>query len=166
VPLDDVLPEYDVRSRHVREIGATPETALAAALGVPIVSDALVAALFRVRGLPTGGTIETFLRSAGFSELERTPTRLVIGAVGRPWTPLGALRPWAATAVPGYVRMAFELAADPEGEARSLLRTETRVASGDARSRRAFRRYWLVVGPFSGFIRQRWLAAAARTVEQ
>lgn len=166
MPLDDVLPEYDVRSRHEREIAAPPETAFAAALGVPITSDALVAALFRVRGLPTGGTIETFLRSAGFAELERTPTRFVIGAVGRPWTPLGGLRPWAPAAVPGQVRMALELAAEPQGEARSLLRTETRVAAGDARSRRAFRRYWLVVGPFSGFIRQRWLAAAARTVEQ
>jgi hypothetical protein len=34
----------------------------------------------------------------------------------------------------------------------------------DAPSRRAFRRYWHVVGPFSGFIRTRWLAAAERAL--
>jgi hypothetical protein len=61
--------------------------------------------------------------------------------------------------------MALELAAEPEREGQSLLRTETRVEAGDPRSRRAFRRYWFVVGPFSGFIRQRWLGAAARVVE-
>ena len=34
----------------------------------------------------------------------------------------------------------------------------------DDRSRRAFRRYWLVVGPFSGVIRRRWLAATERAL--
>jgi hypothetical protein len=29
-------------------------------------------------------------------------------------------------------------------------------------ARRSFRRYWLVVGPFSALIRRRWLAAIAR----
>lgn len=163
--LDDVLPEYDVRSQHAHEVAAPPETALAAALGIPVARDALVAALFRVRGLPTGGTMETFFRAAGFSELERTPTRVVLGAAGQPWTRRGGLRPWGAAGA-GQVRMAFELAAEPVGEGRSLLRTETRVTALDAGARRAFRRYWLVVGPFSGLTRRRWLAAAARVVER
>jgi hypothetical protein len=46
----------------------------------------------------------------------------------------------------------------------SILGTETRVAAMDAKSRRAFRRYWLAVGPFSALIRRRWLAAAERAL--
>jgi hypothetical protein len=47
-------------------------------------------------------------------------------------------------------------------DGRALLYTETRVAAMDDRARRAFRRYWLVVGPFSGLVRRRWLAGAER----
>jgi hypothetical protein len=32
----------------------------------------------------------------------------------------------------------------------------------DDDARRAFRRYWFLVRPFSGLIRRRWLAAVAR----
>jgi hypothetical protein len=35
----------------------------------------------------------------------------------------------------------------------------------DDRARRAFRRYWLVVGPFSGLIRRRWLRAVEAAIE-
>jgi len=37
--------------------------------------------------------------------------------------------------------------------------TETRVMLTEERSRRAFGRYWLLIRPFSGLIRRRWLAA-------
>jgi len=40
------------------------------------------------------------------------------------------------------------------------------VRAMDARARRAFRLYWLAIGPFSALIRRRWLRAiqtAART---
>jgi hypothetical protein len=41
-----------------------------------------------------------------------------------------------------------------------VLSTETRVQAVDDAALRAFRRYWRVVGPFSGLIRRRWLRAA------
>jgi hypothetical protein len=47
----------------------------------------------------------------------------------------------------------------------SLLATETRVQALDGASRRAFRRYWLAVGPFSALVRRRWLAAAAGALQ-
>lgn len=49
-----------------------------------------------------------------------------------------------------------------EGE----LTTETRVLLTDERSRRAFGRYWLLIRPFSGLIRRRWLAAIVRRANQ
>jgi len=59
------------------------------------------------------------------------------------------------------VRMAAAFRAEPAaGGAR--VSTETRVAAVDAEARRAFRRYWLVVGPFSALIRGRWLAAVRK----
>ena len=150
MPLDELLPDADVVTSHERLVTASPETAFAAALGIPVAPDRLTGALFRVRGLPGGGSLEGAMRALGFAELERTPTRLVIGAAGTPWRPRGRLVRWDAYG-PGQVRMALELAAEAAGEGRTLLRTETRVAAADAPARRAFRRYWL--------------AAAARTAE-
>jgi hypothetical protein len=164
VPLDELLPDADVVTSHERLVAAPPELAFAAALGVPVAPDRLTVALFRARGLPRGGNVEGALRGLGFAELERTPTRLVLGAAGRPWSPRSRLVRWQSYG-PGQVRMALELVAEPAGEGRSRLRTETRVGAADAAARRAFRRYWLAVGPFSSLVRRRWLAAAARAVE-
>jgi hypothetical protein len=149
-----------MRECHEARINAPAETALAAALGVPVAPDPLIRTLFRLRGLPTGGTLETIIRGLGFVELERSPTRFVLGAAGRPWTPRGGLTAWDR-AGPGQVRMAFALWAEPAGEG-AVLATETRVqALGDS-ARRAFRRYWFAVGPFSALVRRRWLRAAAK----
>ena len=45
------------------------------------------------------------------------------------------------------------------------LTTETRVWLTDASARRGFATYWLLIRPFSGLIRRRWLAAAVRRAE-
>src|SRR6059058_3196826 len=106
--LDDLLPEYDVRERHERRVPATPELAVATALGIPVAPDALVRTLFRLRGLPGGGSIHGAMRALGFGELVREPDCVVIGAAGRPWTPRGGLAPFDK-AGPGQVRMALEI---------------------------------------------------------
>jgi hypothetical protein len=59
--------------------------------------------------------------------------------------------------------MAMDLRAEPLPGGCSLLVTETRVAAVDEHARRAFLRYWRLVGPFSRLIRRRWLAAIARS---
>jgi hypothetical protein len=158
--LDDWLPEFDVREFHATPIAADPETAFAAALGIPVAPDALVRMLFRLRGLSRGGTIESMFRGTGFSELDRGPAHVVLGAAGRPWSPRAGLTAWDR-AGEGQVRMAVALWAEPAGDG-AVLATETRVAALGEGARRAFRRYWLVVGPFSALIRRRWLHAAAK----
>jgi hypothetical protein len=161
--LDEVLPAYDVRERHERRVAATPELAVQVALGIPVAPDGLVRMLFRLRGLSRGGSVYGAMRATGFAELVYEPDCIVIGAAGRPWTPRGGLVAFDK-AGPGQVRMALEIAATPVGENESLLVTETRVAAMDAAARRAFRCYWLAVGPFSGLVRRRWLAAAERAL--
>ena len=89
-PLDRWLPEFDVHELHEIHVAATAETAFAAALGIPVAPDALVRTLFRLRGLPTGGSLEGAMRAIGFVELERSPTSLVLGGAGRPWSPLAS----------------------------------------------------------------------------
>lgn len=60
-------------------------------------------------------------------------------------------------AEPGYAKMALNFAFDGD-----TLSTETRVLLTDEASRRAFRRYWLVIRPFSGLIRRLWLRGIDR----
>jgi hypothetical protein len=130
--LDEFLPGYDVRERHKRRVPGPPELAVAAALGTPVAPDALVRTLFRLRGLPGGGSVHGALRAIGLKPLVEEPE--------------------------------CDITATAAGEGMSILATETRVAAMDAEARRAFRRYWLAVGPFSALIRRRWLAAAERAL--
>ena len=156
------MPQYDVRERHERRVPADPETAVAAALGIPIAPDGLVRALFRLRGVPRGGSVHGALRGLGFSPLTEEPACVVVGAAARPWSPRSRPGPFDR-AGSGQVRVAVSIEATAVAGG-SLLATETRVAAVDAAARRAFRRYWLVVGPFSALIRRRWLAAAERAL--
>lgn len=160
--LDELLPDWDARERHECTVSASPEDAVAAALGIPVAPDAIVRALFRVRGLPRGGSVQGALRAIGLKPLVDEPACVVLGAAGRPWSPRSRLAAFE-TAGPGQVRMAVEISARP-AEGGSMLATETRVAAMDPRSRRAFGAYWLAVGPFSALVRRRWLAAVQRAL--
>jgi hypothetical protein len=139
--LDDWLPQYEHREVHERFVDADPETSLNAALGAPAEPDWIVAALFRLRGLDGGGkSIAELFAPPWAEQLQRTDVSFV-----------------ARLAEPAGLDIVFDLRARPN-EGGSILSTETRVAGGDLR----FRIYWLVVRPFSGLIRRRWLIAAAR----
>lgn len=121
----------------------------------------------RLRLSPDRPVLDDMAR-LGFTVLGRTDDELVAAAVGRPWAPGGVPAPRLADqldpveffvdfSVPGWAKMILNFRADA-GE----LTTETRVLLTDDGSRRAFRRYWLVIRPFSGVIRRRWLAAIVR----
>ena len=157
------MPEWDVRERHTRLVPASPKDAVAAAIGIPFTPDGIVRTLFRVRGLPGGGSMHGALRALGFEQLVCEDACVVLGASGRPWSPRS--RPGRFSAAgPGQIRVALEISATGS-EGGAFLFTETRVQALDARARRAFRRYWLVVGPFSALVRKRWLAAAERALQ-
>jgi hypothetical protein len=157
--LDDWLPRFDVRDYHERAVEGDPAQAFAAFLETPAGCDRLTRALFSLRGLRGGNEpLGRVFAGLGFDVLERTDTSLVVGTTGRPWRPRGSLGSFGEDR-PGTVRLAADLRARP-----GFLSTETRVQALDADARRAFRRYWLVVGPFSALIRRRWLLAASRAI--
>jgi hypothetical protein len=149
--IDDVLPHYDAHELH----SVAYVRSLDDALATPVAADPFVRLLFRLRGLPTGGTIAELFARMRFTELARTENEAVFGASGTPWRPGGGIRAFAG-ARPGTVRVAVNFLI--EG---SRLSTETRIEAVDDAARRAFLRYWRIVGPFSAVIRRRWLKQIA-----
>jgi len=161
--IDHLLPEWDANEVHAVVLDATPERALAAALAAPAAPDAIVRLLLRLRGLPRGGTIEELLLGMGFEPLAREPDEVVFGATGKPWQPGGGIGPFTP-ASPGTVRIVVNFHVEPLPESGTRLSTETRISGVDDEARRAFRRYWRAVGPFSALIRRRWLAGVSASV--
>jgi hypothetical protein len=148
--LDRVLPRWDAREFH-----STPSTrSLEQVLATPVAADPVVRALFRLRGIRTGGTLRE-LAGGRFDVLARDEEEVVLGASGTPWRPTRGLSPFAAAA-PGAVQVAVSFRADG-----AVVSTETRVLAVDEAARRAFLRYWRVVGPFSALVRRRWLRLMA-----
>jgi hypothetical protein len=165
VSLADALPVYHHSERHAIRVAASPERALAAAREALLEDVPLVRALFRLRGLraaPSGPVWEALL-AEGFQPF-RDDTLVLIG---KPWSPRGGLRrvdDFVAFAEPGWAKMAMDLRAVPDGDG-ARLETETRVFLTDRFARRRFGAYWLVIRPFSGFVRRSWLRAAKRRAE-
>jgi len=102
----------------------------------------------------------------GFMGLDERPgEELVVGAIGRFWSPVGnkprRVEDFAGFAEPGYAKAALNFSVRPEGDG-SRITTETRIAGTDAAAARKFRRYWLLIRPGSGAIRRSWLKAIRR----
>jgi hypothetical protein len=90
-----------------------------------------------------------------------TGREIVLGAVTRPWEANLTFRPvpsdeFACFSKPDYEKIVWTIRADPIDASHSVFRTETRVATTDAASRRRFRRYWSLVSP--GIVIIRWIA--------
>ncbi len=159
--LDEVLPAWDFRERHAVAVDAPPERVLEAVRAVTPGEMSLVRILFRLRGLPAAKDQPVYEQlKRGFRTLAEEPGReLVLGSVGQPWRLRGGSSPRAdfvSFAEPGYAKMALNFRFED-----GTLSTETRVLLTDPASRRAFRRYWLFVRPWSGLVRRSWLRAAA-----
>lgn len=123
--------------------------------------------VFRLRGMRGSSSVSVFERlPPTFSILAEEPTReLVAGGIGKPWRLRGGGVPrvddFRGFVEPGFAKMAMNFRL--EGR---TLSTETRVFLTDETARRAFRRYWLVIRPFSGLIRRVWLRAIKRHAER
>jgi hypothetical protein len=182
VLIDRFLPHAEVRSRHEVTVRATAGRTWAAARSLELGRSPLVKVLFGLRSLPgllarrrpahagLGVNMEGLLRS-GFVILAEAPgDEIVLGLVGRFWTPTGGLiridpADFAAFDRPGYAVAAWNFTLRGPAEGPVLLATETRVRCTDAASRRRFRAYWTLVGPFSGLIRGEMLRSVRRGAE-
>jgi hypothetical protein len=183
--LDDLIPRYDVCSRHAIQVAATPgivyDSARKADLGRP----GLVRVLMGIRLIPAWLARMVLCprrvngRAVGDSLVGPTPFTLVaespgeefvLGIMGRFWTPSGGVV--AATAerfrepAPAGLAQAFwNFRVRPDGFGTELS-TETRVRCGDEVTRRHFGRYWRIIQPGSTLIRNSMLRHIRRTAER
>jgi hypothetical protein len=170
MPIGDWIADPIAGHSHEIAIPLDPERALAHALSVPVAPDRTVRTLFRLRGLNPTGSLESFFSSPGpgFKVLDRTPTEFTSGIAARIWPPRGEhplLRDAADwddwDEVPGAIKAVGTFRTRGGDGDWSQLETETRVSASDREAARAFRVYWLAVGPASSMIRRRWLRAMA-----
>jgi hypothetical protein len=94
-----------------------------------------------------------------------------MGAVTQPWkadVQFRGLPPeeFATFHEPGYAKIGWTLAVDPDGPTGSVFRTETRVTTTDLDSRRRFRRYWSLVSPGILLIRREMLRLVRQEAER
>ena len=166
--IEAILPRYDVIERHRTFVRATAAECYRSVMQMDMAASPLTMALMTLRSIPHlfGGTLKPSLHlglqdmvHAGFVVLaDSPPDEIVLGVVGRFWRPASGIvrlnrEQILAFNTPGYARAAmnFRIVAADGG---CTLHTETRVHCLDAGSRRRFRLYWAIVGPFSALIRR------------
>jgi hypothetical protein len=162
------IPTPEVVERHQIAIDAPPDVVLAAATDMELLDSPLIRAIFRLRELALGGEPDTRphptrllpqMQSIGWVVLaERTGREIVLGSVTQPWQAAPVFRSippadFKDFAEPGYVKIAWTLRAEPQGDRHTLFQTETRVCTTDTESRARFRRYWSYVAPGVELIR-------------
>jgi len=166
--LDDWLPDYRFSEHHDLHVDRPVDRVYDAIFTANLARSRIVRALLAARGMRPRSTITLEdMTDAGFVVLdERRNDEIVIGVVGRFWTIRGGLERVDAAGFrdfsrPGYAKAATNFLVGTDGTG-TRLSTETRVRCTDRSAERAFGRYWRLIGPFSGIIRQRWLATIAR----
>ena len=179
--LDRFMPVYDVVERHHIDVAAPAETTFAAACEQDLMALPLVRAIFKAREIVLGADPDTMSRphgllaltkSLGWGVLANNPGReVVMGAVTRPWyanVVFHALPPdeFRRFHEPDYVKIVWNLRADPAGPHRSIFRSETRVATTNATARTKFRWYWARFSAGITLIRWLSLGAIRRTAER
>jgi hypothetical protein len=178
--LDRFMPAYEVSDHHASEVAGPPDAALAAAKQLRLDRSRIVRAVFRGRELILRGTPDRTERpgemlplmiSLGWAVLAETPSEIVLGAVTKPWEVNPTFRTvpadqFAAFAEPGYVKIAWMLRAEPAGDGRSRLSTQTRAVATDPVSRARFRWYWAFLSPGIKLIRRAALPVVAAELER
>ena len=168
--LDRAMPTWEQRSAHSLRAELPPAALLSAVEELQWREVPVFRLLMTVRGL-TGRNVTSRARvldwftASGFRVIERSADELVLISV----QPVRAGRrgPTAATRAalespeafrahrsPGTVRIAVDFRAG-----HGIFATETRVQATDARARRVFAVYWLLIRGGSGLIRHVWLRA-------
>lgn len=175
--LDEILPSFDVRSRHEILVEAPAATVAAAAdeYRLDVDGPAPIRMLFRLRGLRVpSGRLRDSMMGAGFSVLAEAPAEeIVAGVAGRFWAPremahmipVPSAREFIDFDRPGTAKAAVSIRIEPLDERRTRLSTETRVAAVDRRARCLFAAYWMLIRLPSGWIRRAMLAGIKRRAE-
>jgi hypothetical protein len=179
--LDRFIPAPEVVEHHHIAIAAPADVVLDAAKAMRMMDSPLVRGIFKARELVLGGEPDTRvhpqalfqqMQSIGWVVLAERPGReVVMGAATIPWHANPVFRSvprgeFEAFRVPGYVKIAWSLRAEPDGDDRTMFHTETRVSTTDPAARDQFKRYWSYVAPGVELIRLAILRPLKREAER
>jgi len=171
------LPQYQVSASYSLLVNASDEKTYAALERAEFSDLAIVRVLMRLRGyrLGPGKTAEPDAPEkarSSFLKLAAVPRReVVLGIAGRFWRSDGGIvrgltpEEFADFQRQGYAKAVWSFSLAP-AKGGTQLTTETRIQTFGRSATLKFRAYWLVVGPFSGFIRKAMLREVKRIAEQ
>jgi hypothetical protein len=160
--LDRLMPSYDIAERHHIRVAAPPALTLQAAREIDMRRSRIIRGIFAMRGWVLHSAPDEVSRPSGLVALttslgwrliaEDPGHELVYGAVTQPWKANVVFRGLSSEQFtqfrePGYVKIAWTLRVDPVSASECIFRTETRVVTTDAESRRLFRGYWARFSP-------------------
>ena len=181
--LNAAMPEWHWCETYGVWLRVAPAEALESMKDIPPNEIRLLRSLVELRNLPgrlagrprfgrsINGSVPLYdqIRRFGFCSLGETDaSEVAFGLIDQSWkvsggkrVSVGHVEDFAKFSEPGFVKIGANLRAQP-ARGGTFLSTQTRVLATDARTRRVFAAYWLVIGPFSGLIRRSWLSAVAR----
>jgi hypothetical protein len=180
--LDDWMPRWQIRERHIIPIAAPPEKVFAAIHAVCADDIFLFRTLVAIRRCGQTGpesimnaperkpildvaTQTTFVLLA-----EEPPREIVIGTiVAAPPPPLafGRLTPelFQKNLPPGVALATMNFLVTPDDRGGSIVSSETRIYANSQAAARRFAIYWRVIHPGSDIIRRMWLRAIKQRAE-
>ena len=172
--IDSWLPKYDFKESYSTRIASSPETVFKAMREADLTRSGLIKILFGLRGLSFSWKSRslrlTDMTKSGFILLQDAPPfEIVLGLVGKFWTPRGGIQRLSAEAYgefveSGYAKVAWNFFLTPQ-EGSTLLFTETRIQCLGADAKRSFSRYWKFIKPFSGLTRKEMLRIIKKVAE-
>ncbi|REJ79363.1 MAG: hypothetical protein DWQ47_01080 [Acidobacteria bacterium] len=163
--IDEFLPTYDVSNKYAVTINDVRSKVYPFVRKMDISAASVSMFLFQLRGIKSAcGSEDHFdldaLLKMGFVILgEKKNKELLLGLIGKPWTPDGCLVDFSADEFkdfdkPGFAKIAWNFALKSTGTGECQLATETRVACTDEESSRNFGIYWFFVSSLSGLTRK------------
>lgn len=180
--LDRAVPSYQFREFHTQTIDAPADRVRRAIKEVTAGEIALFQLFATIRrfgrsapegilNAPSDRPILEVAARSGFIVLADTDRELTLGTVVS--APRGLRRNvealdanwFNALTVAGIAKAGMNFVIEPDGPARTVLATETRVFATDRRTLRAFTAYWRTIFPGSWILRVTWLNAIARRAQ-
>lgn len=170
-PLTRCVTAPEFGEHHARVIDAPIEACWDALLRLRWQDVPGAGPLLRVRGLGSSGRLAIPVLELFDPVCVRTqqpPHSAALAMIGRPWSPVPrSRRPESFDQVrdfaePGWLKYGMDWTLTALTAQRTLVETRTLCEPTDDRARRNFRRYWRMVGPFSGLLRAGMLRGVAR----
>jgi len=175
------IPRSEIHEHHEIVVDAPAEIAFLEACGLDLLRSLPIRAVFKLRGLVLGGSLEHApprlglveqARAWGWGVLSEIPGQeIVFGAVTQPWLANPVFRALPAEEFaqfndPGFVKIVWTIRTTKVHSMRSLVSTETLACTTDSLSRAKFRRYWAFVCPGVLLIRLQALRLIRRCAER